>query len=276
MNHPHRWWRRALLVAAVCLAVFGGWSVADAGGDGANPQGAPQAPSAGGVRAIAAASKAENYTGIKPCRVLDTRASTPLVDQARNFKVTGSLTSQGGLANCGIPANATTLVMNLTGISTGSTGFVRAWAYGTAQPTATALNFGPAINVSNQINVPLCKASCNGVAFTLRAWGSTHLVGDAVGYYTPPLYVAVSSTGTIYRAVSSGVVSTSRGGTGSFDVSFDRDLTGCSASATDIVWSSNRDVSPEITSGTGGGVHIEIRDKSDALVDSYFYLSITC
>ena len=266
---------RSVLALLAILAVFtAGWGVAEAtGGSGPSGNPAPTSPSKS-VKAAPVAGQSEIYTGIKPCRILDTRQSSPMNDAARSFKASGTLSGQGGLNNCGIPTNATSIAINLTGISTGSTGFVRGWAYGGAQPTATLLNFGPEINVSNQVNIPLCKASCSGIAFTLRTWGSADLVGDAVGYYTAPMYGFVQESGNLLANHSSGIVSVTHPSTGVYLVTFDRDVTNCYVNASDDIWSVNRDASATAFNGTQ--VHVEVRDKDDAAVDTYFYVEAVC
>ena len=270
---------RSLLAILAVLAVFvGGWTAANAAG-GNDPQGNPvttPATSTRSVRSAPVGGQTENYTGIKPCRVFDTRPSTPMVDSARSFKVTGTLSGQGGLNNCGIPSYATSVAINLTGISTGSTGFVRGWAFNGSQPTATLLNFGPAINVSNQVNIPLCRGAGCTNAFTLRVWGSADLVGDVVGYYTAPMYAFIQSPGTIYFN-SGGIVSASKTGTGTYLITFNRDVSTCSVWASDNLWASNRDPSASsYGSPSDHQVQVQVRDSNDALVDSYFYISAIC
>lgn len=271
--------RPALAVVATLALVLGTWTAATAAGGDKDPNpplpGASSAPKA--PRIAVTPSKTEEYTGIKPCRVLDTRTSTPLADAGRNFRVSGVLSGQGGLNTCGIPINATSIVINLTGISTGSTGFIRGWAYKGASPTATLLNFGPGINVSNQVNIPLCRTSCGGYGFTLRAWGSTDIVGDAVGYYTAPAYAFITANGAVFNDISSGLLSSTRTGTGTYTLTFDRAIDHCAVSGTDEIYAFNRDVSPDAWDGGAGGIlHVVITDKSDAAVDSYFYVSVTC
>ena len=102
------------------------------------------------------ASVNELYTGVTPCRIVDTRlAGGPLVS-TRHFQASGNLASQGGSNTCGIPANATSIAVSLTAISQGQ-GYLRGWASGTTPPTATLLNYGTAINMSNMVNLPRCS-----------------------------------------------------------------------------------------------------------------------
>lgn len=274
---------RVAVGALVAVAALGGWTAAGAvGGGGANPEaggsGNHAVPPAGVRAALAGSSKTEQYTGITPCRILDTRKTAAMNSATRSFDVSGNLTSQGGASACGIPSHATSIAVNLTGLSQGgSTGYVRGWAAGGSAPTATLLNFAPGLNASNQVNVPLCRAGACPDAFTLRTVGNAHLVGDVVGYYSAPLYVAVSPSGTVYQNIRSGVVSVTRTGPGKYDVIFDRNVLGCSFTASSITWSSNLDASPDGSQpGTPTRVTVGIANSSSALVDDFFYLQGTC
>jgi hypothetical protein len=261
--------------ALVAAGVFGGLTVAGGEGRGLPPGVGQSAPAETPVRAVASdVGRTEEYTAIAPCRVFDTREQAgPLVNGTRSFDVSGNLTAQGGSSSCGIPTNATSIAINLTGISTGSTGFVRGWAAGTPPPTATLLNFGPAINVSNQVNIPLCKAGPCPNAFTLRAFGSTHIVGDAVGYFTAPMYANVTSIGGIRASRSSGVVSTTRTSIGEFTVTFDRDLTGCAVQATDLRFDPINEISADFSASD---VFVNVKDLEGNQADTDFFVTVTC
>lgn len=271
MNLSLRIPRSILVLTAVIVASLSGFGVANAVGARADtPTPRPTDP----ARAATVGGQTETYTGVKPCRVLDTRATTPLGASTRSFQVTGNLTGQGGLANCGIPAYATSIAINLTGISTGSTGFIRGWAFNGAAPTATLLNFAPEINASNQVNIPLCRGAGCTSAFNLRAFSSSvDVVGDAVGYYSAPIHGSVAADGTLQPG-SSGITYASSTGTGSYDVGVDRDVTDCA------VMTSNRgfdqDTAPSSTVFGGLNVFLTLRDSANALKSSPFYISIIC
>lgn len=275
MNVSSRIVRPAIVLAAVLAGTLGCWSAASAGGTAIINTTLSPAPALS-PRLSPPTTKSELYTGIKPCRIFDTRPSTPMNNSNRNFAVSGTLAGQGGSNGCGIPSYATSVAVNITAISTGSTGYVRGWAYGDSPATATLLNFGPAINVSNQVNIPLCKATCNGLGLTLKAVGSTDLVGDAVGYYTAPVYALITGNGSAVTGTTSGLTGLLRTGVGHYVLAFDRDLKYCNISATDVFFATNHDVSADAIDASNGQVEVEVRDKSDALVDSPFYLSATC
>lgn len=277
MNVSPRHVRPLLAVAAVLVGTFGGWTAASAGGGSATINtGLSPAPGLSPRLASPPTTKSELYTGIKPCRIFDTRPSTPMTNSSRNFAVSGTLAGQGGSNTCGIPSYATSVAVNITAISTGSTGYVRGWAYKDTPATATLLNFGPAINVSNQVNIPLCKASCAGLGLTLKSVGSTDLVGDAVGYYTSPVYALVLGDGSAWAGATSGLTGLIRTGTGHYVLAFDRDLKYCTITTTDIYFDLNHEVSADAVDAMNGQVEVEVRDKDDALVDTAFYITATC
>jgi hypothetical protein len=189
----------------------------------------------------------QQFTSVTPCRLLDTRkAGGAMTNADRSFVASGTLTGQGGnSAGCGIATNAVALTINLTAISK-DTNVVRGWAYGGTPPTATLLNFSAALHASNMVTIPLCRGAC-AKAFTLHVYDTAQVVGDVLGYYTLPIYALINSSGGIVN--SSSVVSVTHPSTGVYDVTFDRVMTGCAITATDEIWASNDDVSPDNPNG---------------------------
>lgn len=283
--------RRAALLATAVLAAgaLGGYTAASAAGD--DP--APVNPNTGRTdrraernaqrasdRAALVGGQSETYSGIAPCRVVDTRSAGGPITATRNFKVSGNLSAQGGASNCGIPDNASSIVVNLTGITTGGTGFFRAWAFGGAPSVATLLNYAPGLNPTNQVNIPLCRKPLQGAdpctggnAFTVRNFGSAHLVADAVGYYTPPTFAYVSDQGTLVHG--SGVLSSSKLSTGEYAVRFDRDVLDCAALANDIIWDEHNEASADIGT-TDDTLIVTISSADDTFRDSWFVVLVTC
>ena len=281
--------RSALVALAFVATGIGGYSAASATGGDHNP--ADVSPNTGQVRtrpsdrAALAGGQSETYTGITPCRVVDTRAAGgPIANTTRDFKVTGNLSAQGGASNCGIPDNASSIAVNLTGITTGGTGFFRAWAFGSAPAAATLLNYAPGLNPTNQVNIPLCRKPITGAnpctannAFTLRNYGTADLVADAVGYYTPPIFAFVADTGDLGQ--SSGVRSVARTPgkpVGHFDITFDRNVIDCAATATDEIWDTTHDVSIEIGTPSSNVGQVVITRPNDSYADTYFYVTVIC
>ena len=283
--------RSVFLTVAVVAAGIGGYTAASASSGDGNPSRSEARTSAADQRLIAPGAlpggQTETYTGITPCRIVDTRAAGaggPITSAAtRTFAANGNLSAQGGASNCGIPNNASSIAVNLTAITTGGTGFIRAGAYGSAPPAATLLNYAPGLNPTNQVNIPLCRQTtadpyrCLNGDFTVKNFGSAHLVADAVGYYTPPLFAVVSGAGVVEK--SSGVHSVTRTTglpTGNFTIAFDRDVSACAASATDVNWNFHHDVSIELGSSLPNLGEVAITKADGSYRNSSFYVTVTC
>ncbi|MFD3542924.1 PKD domain-containing protein [Streptomyces sp. NPDC058662] len=114
----------------------------------------------------------ERFTPIAPTRLADTRVSGAPLTHVQAVKVAG--------VN-GIPADASAVALNLT--STGSTenSHVIAYADRLERPSTSNLNPEPGKDKSNQAIVPV---GSDGTILLYTNTGSTHLIVDAVGYYT--------------------------------------------------------------------------------------------
>ncbi|MFI9330469.1 PKD domain-containing protein [Kitasatospora sp. NPDC052868] len=122
------------------------------------------------------AAAPDRFTSLAPARLLDTRSdATPLTGGTpRRLQVAGT---------GGVPAGATSAVLNVTATESASAGFVAVYPGGTARPAAGSnLNTAPGRNIANQVVVPL-GADGSIELFTNAA--SSHLVVDVSGYYSP-------------------------------------------------------------------------------------------
>ena len=81
----------------------------------------------------------------------------------------------------GVPANATTAVLNVTGTNVTVAGFVTVWPCGAPKPTASNLNLAVG---DTRPNLVLAKVGAGGAVclFTLQP---ADLVADLVGFYLP-------------------------------------------------------------------------------------------
>lgn len=115
------------------------------------------------------------YT-VTPCRVLDTRPSSPLLSQVTRVIPVGGL--------CGIPSTAEAVAVNITDVSPTGSGFVTLWPGGT-MPQVSAVNFPAARTRTN--NAILALASDGSGTLSAKAFvagnGQVHLVVDVVGYF---------------------------------------------------------------------------------------------
>jgi hypothetical protein len=115
------------------------------------------------------------YSGQSPVRILDTRAGG-------GAPVSPATTRTVPVAGVGgVPADATSVVLNLTGISTGGGTFVTAFPGGTARPNTSNLNL-----VAGQTAAVLviAKVGAGGAVNLYNSGGPTHLLLDVEGWFT--------------------------------------------------------------------------------------------
>jgi hypothetical protein len=261
--------RRVAAVVALAALTLGGLHAAGASSQKPARLLTPSSP--------VTTSASELYTGVTPCRLVDTRlAGGPLSGTSRNFDVSGNLTGQGGSSSCGIPAHATSIAVNITGIvATTGSGFIRGWAAGGSTPNATLLNFGEEINVSNMVNIPLCRGGACTDAFTLRNWGNNvHVVADVLGYYSTPMFASISTLAVV--GDSSGLVSAAHPTTGVYNLTFDRPIDSCVATVTDtdVVTAHVFAVSQIV--GQDTGLRIFSKNTSNTLTNAPFHVQLSC
>lgn len=139
----------------------------------------------------AAALADELYAMPAPCRVLDTRLAGGggLIPQggSRHFLVRGTPGGdQGGLAGCGIPAEATGIVVNIGIIGPSAAGWASVWTYDEEAPYVTVVTTtsGGGFAVTGGTMVWLAPAAeARAFDLTLHLYAmSGHAVVDAVGY----------------------------------------------------------------------------------------------
>lgn len=121
------------------------------------------------------------YHPIVPCRAADTRyadqgAPALAPGQTRTFQVRG---------NCGVPASAKAVFANLFAATPGGTGFLAAFAGGTAYPGTATVNFDTAQGaIANGVIVPLSTGGPAGDDLAVMAGvAGTDLVLDLFGYF---------------------------------------------------------------------------------------------
>jgi PKD repeat protein len=120
------------------------------------------------------------FQTVTPCRLFDTRASTPLsAGVPRNFNVQGV---------CGIPSGAAAAAVNLAAISPSAGGFLTLYPSTlSAPPLVSNANFiaGTTVVTANGARLPLGPSTPDISAVYGSGGGATvHLVLDAQGYFT--------------------------------------------------------------------------------------------
>lgn len=243
----------------------------DGGPDGTAP---PSAESDSRAATRVPVPMETSFVPVKPCRLFDTRnAGGALANgQTRNFNVKGALGSQGGAANCGVPEGATAASVSLTAISQGGTsGFVRGWAAGGSESTATLVNYSPALNASNSVEMPLCAGPC-AKDITLKMFGSAHVVGEVLGYFVPPIHASVHTDGEIHNK-SSRVISVVRSSRGVYYATIDRSVNGCAVAVTPSFYNG---LATSQAIAASNVVEVITYSRSGGSADLAFDLTVSC
>ena len=130
------------------------------------------------------------YTPVAPCRIIDTRnAGGPIAGNAtRNFLVAGTtgFESQGGhTGGCGIPDDATSVMINFIAVGGTTSGHLRAWPFGGTKPDASIVNFGPGQNIANGLIQSVCNPAVTTCPFDLSIFAASpvNVVADVTGYF---------------------------------------------------------------------------------------------
>jgi hypothetical protein len=119
------------------------------------------------------------FTGVSPARLLDTRTGfggtggTFTSGQERTLHISG--------AN-GVPADATSVVLNITGANSSAIGWAAAYPAGEPRPTASNINLSPG---RTRANLAVVKIGAGGDIKLLVAETNADLVVDVFGYFGP-------------------------------------------------------------------------------------------
>ena len=192
---------------------------------------APAIASAAPAPSVSAGLVNATYVAIQPCRIVDTRLIGGNIGNSatRSFTVSGTtgFDSQGGKSGgCGIPANATGIAADLTAIQPKAAGFLRAYPRGTAETTATVLNYAPfAVIHGNTENAAILSVASTGI--TVKNFqGPTGLVIDVTGYFAPQLVLSVDASGSLLNG-GGGTSGITNPAAGQYLITTDADITNC-------------------------------------------------
>ena len=125
---------------------------------------------------------------LNPCRIFDTRVSGSMItaDTSESFYVwehaAGDILSQGGTGDCGVPATAKAVVINLTAAQSVDKGHFRIYPYNGTLPTASILNFNVSVNMANATVAPICQPACL-FDISIYSFVNSHAIGDVMGYF---------------------------------------------------------------------------------------------
>jgi alpha-tubulin suppressor-like RCC1 family protein len=147
------------------------------------------------------ASAGSAFTPMSPTRVLDTRTGAGQGGTVRpvgeNGRITLNLSSV-------IPANATSVVLNLTATNVSTYTNVTAWPDGEAQPDSSNLNLIPH---DTRANLATVAVGANRSVDLWNRFGTLDLIADIAGYYAP-------GSGSLFTSQAPNRVLDTRDGTG--------------------------------------------------------------
>jgi Collagen triple helix repeat (20 copies) len=171
--------KRHLAVAGLSVMLM---TTCMAGSSAVGAAGSPQ--SAGTISAFVSTS---------PVRVFDTRHGIGVAGGlAGKLGVDAEVMIDMAAAGFGLPANATSVVLNLTYVDGEGGGFARAWPDGEPIPEVSNLNkVGPGA-VANLVTV---KLGANGRIRLRNTGAAAHYIMDVAGYYQPVAATAVATPG---------------------------------------------------------------------------------
>jgi hypothetical protein len=146
---------------------------------------------AGGLGIVKATSPegASAYVPISPCRLLDTRADSPVGSPLGALGPDTEITVNGWGAqgNCTLPSDSTGLELNVTAVDASTLTNLRIYPEGVDTPTASNLNPAPGEPPTpNSVTAPLNVT--NGQFHVFNRFGTVHIVIDVVGYFTDHMH----------------------------------------------------------------------------------------
>jgi hypothetical protein len=115
------------------------------------------------------------YTALAPQRVFDTRPASRV--NYSGSKPPANSFVQFALGSA-VPADATAVVLNVTGTEATAPGFVTVWPCGQPRPTASSLNLDAGATTPNLAFVKVG----NGGSVCLYSQSGTHVVADLEGF----------------------------------------------------------------------------------------------
>lgn len=131
------------------------------------------------------------FYGVTPERILDTRNGIGEAAAAGRFAVGDDRrVPVRGLA--GVPADAESVVVNITAVEPSATGYVTAYPSGSPVPDASNLNLHPG---QDRPNLAVVRIGADGAIRLTAREAATHLLVDVQGYYAP-------STGATRRTIT--------------------------------------------------------------------------
>lgn len=124
--------------------------------------------------------KAQDLYTLTPCRVADTRNTSAVLSGAvRVLDVNGA---------CGIPADATAVVLNVTVVGPTGSGYLTLYPSDVSKPGTSIINFAAGMTRSNNaiLSLPIDGSGTLSAEALVGGGGTVHVVLDATGYFVAP------------------------------------------------------------------------------------------
>lgn len=225
------------------------------------------------------------YTPVTPCRLFDTRGSqgglgTPLLNTRRTYGAITPVANQGGPGGCSAAAGATVALIQIGTLTPTGSGLLQGGAQGGSLPNALIL-YQVGDQYGTAVAMPLNPA--NGRFDLQEQFAQADLYGDLLGYFRAPpnfpMTAVVNSDGTLARGDH--VVSATNLGTGTYEVVFDRNVTGCAYTATIGLSGTSGSSTPGLISVVGragnvNGIFLNTVDTAGTNSNRGFHLNVTC
>lgn len=205
-----------------------------------------------------------------PCRAFNLQVPARTT-KALTIGGTGSLKTQGGPAGgCGVPATASAVAITLSAFQATAAGAAVAWAAGATKPVTLTVSFEKTIRSTTGTTVGL-----RGGMMDLFSNAPAKFTGDVTGYYLLPLAGFISPSGSPYSG-SPRITGATKTATGTYEVTFDRNIRYCAATATVYVSNYIVSVSTWFDSSRPDTARVSIWNNAGAAVDQYFYIIVKC
>ncbi len=120
-----------------------------------------------------------------PARIVDTRLDAGTIDgqQASNGLRPASSTLQVDVAGrAGLPADASSVVLNVTAVDALGWGYITEFPTGTSRPNASNLNYDTGTTIANTV---VARLGAGGDVCIYTYW-ATHLIVDVIGHLPGP------------------------------------------------------------------------------------------
>ncbi|HEY8019727.1 MAG TPA: hypothetical protein VIH93_01410 [Thermoanaerobaculia bacterium] len=130
---------------------------------------------------VGSTTAALDFYTLTPCRLLDTRnASGPYGGPALP---PGGQRVIAAAGQCGIPAGAGAVAVNVTVVAPAAVGYLRFFPGDAQAPNTSTINFRPGLTRANGAVLMLASSGSGALAVENDAAASTHLLVDVTGYF---------------------------------------------------------------------------------------------